>query len=159
MNASQATKSGLDTSAKKFVQTANNTPPYADVRNGVLPMFSTTPMPLTSDKLELLPEIKAAVERRIIEHQSEGRETAAPEGFSLELEENSVKEFLTDLEFCGCWVGPTAEGPGWEITSYWSPANGVHFYVDSAQDNGVPAAEAGNVAAAISRFAEMAVSV
>ncbi|UYB35490.1 hypothetical protein N9A08_12770 [Arthrobacter koreensis] len=115
-------------------------------------------MPLTSHKLHVLPEIRAAVERRIIEHQSEGRETAAPEGFTLELEENSVKEFLTDLEFCGCWVGPTAEGPGWEITSYWSPVNGVYFYVDSEKDNGVPASEAGNIAAALGRFAELAES-
>lgn len=149
-------RSGLDTPAKKSVQTANNTPTNDEVRNGAIPMSSTIPLPVTSDNHELLSEIRAAVERRIIVHQSEGRNSAAPEGFTLELQEADLPDFLTDLEFCGCWVGPSAEGPGWEITSYWSPVNGVYFYVDSDNGDGVPATEAVNVAAAVSRFAELA---
>lgn len=151
-------RSGLDTPAKKSVQTANNTPPNHYVWNGAIPMSSTTSLPVTSDNHELLSEIRAAVERRIIVHQSEGRESAAPEGFTLELQEADVKEFLTDVEFCGCWVGPTAEGPGWQITSYWSPVDGVHFYVDGDRGDGIPSSEAVNVAAAIGRFVELAES-
>lgn len=159
MNTRREKRSGLDTPAKKSVQTANNTPPNLNIRNGAIPMSSTIPLPVTSDNHELLSEIRAAVERRIIVHQSEGRKSAAPEGFTLELQEADLPDFLTDLEFCGCWVGPTAEGPGWEITSYWSPVHGVYFYLDSDRDDGISASEAAAVAAAVSRFAEMAVAV
>ena len=149
-------KSGLDTPAKKSIQTA--TPSRHETNTNGTDMSSTYSNPTTSTNESALPlpeEVLAAAERRLIEHQSQGREFKAPDGFTLRLQDPDYVSILTDLEFCGDWSGPTYSGPGWEITTYWSPIYGVMFYLDSDRDNGVPASEAANVAAVITELAQV----
>lgn len=120
-------------------------------------MFSTKPKPTASKStITLLRDVRDARERTIIEHQSQGRESVPPLEFNLELDESDIQEFLTDLDFIGNWVGPEVKGPGWRITSYWSPESGVAFYVDGDRGNGIPAFEASSIAATLPWFAELA---
>ena len=119
-------------------------------------MSNTNDTQSASENVPPLQEkVKALSERRIIEHQSQGRASAAPEGFTLRLHESDLRGFLTDDDFCGDWAGPVCEGSGWAIKTYWSPAQGVIFYVDSDRDSGIPASEAVNVAAAISKVTQL----
>lgn len=53
------------------------------------------------------------------------------------------------------YSGPTFDGDGWKITTYWEALEGLTFYLDGRQGNAIPGAEAGSISAALAEVAAL----
>lgn len=110
-----------------------------------------------ADRLGMKPsELLKDLERRFGERWFEAAEATnpmpsellPPEGFRLDpMSFEECQEFMAK--------GPTFEGDGWEVTSYWTSEEGVTFYVDGDGDNAIPGAEAGKIAAALAEVSRL----
>jgi hypothetical protein len=107
-------------------------------------MTATITMPATVREL-----IEQAVEQGMKPSDYLAALMTPPAGFVQQ------RDALDESKLSNMHYGPSFEGNGWKISTYWEALDGVTFYLDGFSGNAMPAAEIAAIAEAMQKVSAL----